>query len=591
MDSENQEETQEEIQEAEWTIMVYMAGDNNLSEFMAKSLGDIGDFALEPRSSADCVTHFLAFIDSSSITTPSHYIDLSDSKVYRHPIKKEDMVYPAKVSPKKKPEEDRQNGENSASAYSIMNFVNWCVNTQKRKAKNYALIFSGHSFGFHGTSFLRDNSSGTYLTIFKFRWAIEEVNEILGQTTAILGFDSCVMSMLEVAFELKDVTETMIASEGSLPNSGWGYTSILRNFLLEKPLSEEATEEEKKKHIRELATGFVHSFIDEQSKYAIGGRSVDMAAWDMSGVQPVAETINTLAVKLNNSLWLADKVEAESLTDKDILVFQVLKKALLQAHYDCQTYMREQCVDLKDFCQKLIIECIFAESLASSLGEEISVFSDIKKECQNVIEKIQECVLLSGFVGQEYQFSNGISLYFPWTLLTYSLTDYRYRYLRFCKGEASQSERIVPAEGVGKDWNKFLKNYLSRVTFRLARKNKDGKISVFENFSKDNPIWRRDDPPASKDNPIWSKDDPPASKDNALASRDDPPASRDDPPASRDDPPASKGEIAEYLYYFSRYKNFQLAWDIQGFSTEFKFQKDFEGSSEGKNQIDVESAS
>ncbi|MEO7660630.1 MAG: hypothetical protein ABIV48_13530, partial [Pyrinomonadaceae bacterium] len=73
-------------------------------------------------------------------------------------------------------------------------------------------------------------------------------------------------------------------------------------------------------------------------------------------------------------------------------------------------------------------------------------------------------------------------------------------------------------------------------------------------WSKDNPPWSKDNPPWSKDNPPWSKDNPPWSKDN--------------PPWSKDNPPWSKGEVGEYLFYFSRIKNFELRWDISGYSDE-----------------------
>ena len=66
--------------EKEWTIMVYMAGDNNLSEYMAHALGDIGDVGYGLRRPSENNVNLMAFIDSSSLTTPSHYIDFSKGK-------------------------------------------------------------------------------------------------------------------------------------------------------------------------------------------------------------------------------------------------------------------------------------------------------------------------------------------------------------------------------------------------------------------------------------------------------------------------------------------------------------------------------
>src|SRR5687768_16278370 len=121
----------------EWTIMVYMAGDNNLSEYMAHQLGDICDVGADLGSSKNNKANLLAFIDSSSLTAPTHYIDYSDGKnPFRHKIEAKDLVFKNRH---KTGRDTLQGGENSASFYSILNFVNWCINTQGRKANNYAL--------------------------------------------------------------------------------------------------------------------------------------------------------------------------------------------------------------------------------------------------------------------------------------------------------------------------------------------------------------------------------------------------------------------------------------------------------------------
>ena len=54
-----------------------------------------------------------------------------------------------------------------------------------------------------------------------------ETTELIGQKLDILGFDSCVMGMLEVGYQFYDVAKTMISSEGSVPSAGWTYAKIL----------------------------------------------------------------------------------------------------------------------------------------------------------------------------------------------------------------------------------------------------------------------------------------------------------------------------------------------------------------------------
>lgn len=152
----------------DWTIMVYMAGDNNLSENMAFSLEDLRKFSETLKNSKGNKMNLLAYFDSNSLTAPTYHIDYSDGKIKKYALGEEES------GGKKGKMKIAAGGEsNSSSAESIVNFVRWCIKDQKRTAANYAIIFSGHSFGFHGTSFLRDETSGGSITISDFRSALE----------------------------------------------------------------------------------------------------------------------------------------------------------------------------------------------------------------------------------------------------------------------------------------------------------------------------------------------------------------------------------------------------------------------------------
>ena len=545
----------------DWTIMVYMAGDNNLSENMAFSLEDFSNFGIDLRRDEGDKINLLAFFDGNSLTAPTHYIDYSDGETLKHPIEKKDLVNTNRGN-----RNTVQDGENSASAYSILNFVNWCINTQKRVAKNYAVIFSSHSFGFHGTSFLGDGSSGDYITIFGLRWALEEANKRYfgNKKIAILGFDSCVMSMLEVGYELKDVAQTIVASEGSLPNSGWGYAPILRKFI--STLSEDI-QKETADYVKNAAKSFVEGFIEQQKKYALGGRSVDIAAWNLDEIEPLAKSLNELAVELLNKLNLPRLKKEKKLTDKDVFVYEQLKKSILQSHMDCQTYMYEQCVDIKDFCERLLSECKCLEEQMNLVKYDASSFSVIGEKCGNVIKAIGRCVLKSGFCGDEYQFSNGISLYFPWTALAYSSTHFRYRYLSFIKGNTTNSENKYrigdPETGAGKSWDDFLYFYLFVVTMRRTRNNSKNFQEFFNELvesplSKDNWSLKTRDNWSLMTRDNWSL----KTRDNwSLKTRDNWSSGTRDNWSLK-----TRGEFAAASSSFGGFKNFQFDWEISGFS-------------------------
>ncbi len=443
--------------EQEWTIMVYMAGDNNLSVDMAYAMEQIKEFAA---GDTDKVNLFV-YYDGRSQAIPTLYCDFSDSKNPRQlrSYLVENKLYPVR------PDSD----ENAADHRSIINFVDWCVNTVPyehngethfgRKAQRYALIFSGHSMGFQDLGMFKDETSNHTLSMERMNWLLERITkteeeliedakkehrdndsydrattEIIGQKLDILGFDSCVMGMLEVGYQFSNVAKTMVASEGSVPSAGWTYAKILGNLACES----------KGLHINEVTSNFVSEFVKSQDSYTIGGVAVDMAAWDLSELESMNEEFKNLSDKL-----------LECFEDRGSTLYRQMERVLLQVHWKCQSYMLEQNVDLGDFCALLKEEC---GSLMKEIGgDTTAILEDIEKHCDGVLSELKEAVILSGFSGGKYQYSNGISLFFPWSLAAYEVSRNNYESLHF-----------VENTNAGRSWNQFLIKYLSEVTYRHA---------------------------------------------------------------------------------------------------------------------------
>ena len=252
--------------------------------------------------------NLFVYYDGNSPAIPTLYCDFSEpgKPRYVRSFKVPDKLYPV---PKKE-------NENAANGRSILNFVDWCVNKVEvesddgeisfgRRAQKYALIFSGHSLGFQDIGLFKDETTGKSMKMTDFytvlkglvcskeeleefanlgQWEEGEARQIettvlLGQKLDILGFDSCVMGMLEVGYQFNDVSKTMIASEGSVPNAGWTYAKILGSL---------AQEQNRNIDTRKVAELFVKEFIRSQDAYTVGGVSVDMAAWDLSRFRKLA---------------------------------------------------------------------------------------------------------------------------------------------------------------------------------------------------------------------------------------------------------------------------------------------------------------
>jgi hypothetical protein len=442
----------------DWTIMIYMAGDNNLAVDMAYALEQIKGVA---DGGADSPNLFV-YYDGNSPSIPTLYCDFSEPGKPRY-------VRSFKVPNKPCPVPKKEN-ENAADPRSILNFVDWCIKKVEvenngeisygRPADRYALIFSGHSLGFQNIGLFKDETSGKAMKMTDFYEVLREMTcekkdleeyartlkiepdawetattELLGKKLAILGFDSCVMGMLEVGYQFYHVADTLIASEGSVPSAGWTYAKILGCL---------AGENTRNIATQDVAELFVKKFIRSQDDYTVGGVSVDMAAWDLSQFGELTGAFDGLADAL-----------IQCFEDKESRIYRQMERVILQVHWKCQSYMFDQNVDLGDFCDLLDRECgLVADELGD--GDDVELLRIVQDQCQYVLTALRNAVILSGFSGGGYQYSNGVSVFFPWSREGYEVSRKNYEGLWFAKD--AKRDRL--------SWTDFLKKYLYEVSVR-----------------------------------------------------------------------------------------------------------------------------
>src|SRR5262249_5984098 len=135
--------------------------------------------------------------------------------------------------------------------------------------------------------------------------------------------------------------------------------------------------------------------------------SVDMAAWDMKHFDCLSAAFDELSTVL-----------IECFETRDSILYRQMERVILQVHWKCQSYMYDQNVDLGDFCALLKKEC---ESVSNDLGpsEASKMLKNVQEACEKVLSEVERAVILSGFSGGGYQYSNGISVFFPWSLEGY----------------------------------------------------------------------------------------------------------------------------------------------------------------------------
>lgn len=439
----------------DWTIMVYLAGDNNLSEEMITALTGMQNAMLIPES--DKKLNLVAVYDSGYPTALLKHYSFTEKKS-TGPLKNCEIKYIH-------PQIERRGNENRQEVAYIIDFVRWAA--ENFKAQNYALILSGHSDGVIGRTMFQDSNPSSALNLkYLHEKILKTARKHLGSAKkfALLGFDSCLMNMVEVGYELRNIADVVVASEGNVPTSGWSYFHIVEALVSRI----QEIESDKPQYIlttQTFAKLIVDKFTDFSENYNIGGRSVNISACDLSQADGLRNSVNDLAAVFNQILSAPIKPQREDEKEEcniNALLIEKLKTLIQTSHYYSQTFMYEQALDLSDFVRSLSSNCDLAEKelelfygekpktkTADRLSQKIS---EIKTKCAAVDLAVSNYVLANGASGAEYQFSSGVSIFFPWSLLAFYMIFKRYKNLDFAKSS---------------EWFKFLEEF-TKLTYRAT---------------------------------------------------------------------------------------------------------------------------
>jgi hypothetical protein len=160
---------------------------------------------------------------------------------------------------------------------------------ENHPARHYMLVLSGHGSGAVG-DFLTGTTRLSGLSIPDLGASLAAVQKhfkgkrgekglLKGGKIDILGLDSCLMGMAEVAYEVRNYVQYLVGAEGFTPNTGWPYDRILNLFRTDR-------------EPRGLAQDIVREYIDYYtSDYALADVSTDMAALDLSEMGPLASAL------------------------------------------------------------------------------------------------------------------------------------------------------------------------------------------------------------------------------------------------------------------------------------------------------------
>jgi hypothetical protein len=271
---------------------------------------------------------------------------------------------------------------NMGDPTTLINFVNWARTTYP--ADYYLLVLWDHGDGWKNRiarvlskgrytaiqkreplkGICSDDTDNDYLTMPELQTALHTATAGGTDPIDVVGFDACLMAMLEVNYEIFPYASYSVGSEESVQNDGWDYHSTMA-WLITNPLSTPD----------QLSSRIV---TDYMNFYGLAGFDT-LSAVDLSLIPALSTAVDTLATDLINGMAL-------------------YQNNMIDARMQAEEYMDPDFIDLYHFAQLIQIEVPDVQ---------------IQTDAQNVMNAVTASVIAEGH-GALHPDSHGISIYFPY---------------------------------------------------------------------------------------------------------------------------------------------------------------------------------
>jgi hypothetical protein len=338
-----------------WAFLAYIAGDNNLSD---AGLEDIEELC---QTGASEQVHAAVQID----TYGEH-----DGSV-RYEISERDWQGAAhRVVIQRLKESD------SGNPRVLRNFLAWGF--ERYSANKYLAVVWNHGSGFR--SVRRDigyDDFGNSMDMPEVLEALKRAGITPEKKLALLGFDACLMNMLEIAHHFAQHAEVLVGSQQTEPGDGWPYDVVLAK-LHDNPSP------------ADLGRAIVAAYIADYKENAVV--DVTQSAIDLSKTEAVVQALSSFGDTLGGLLPEA-------------------RAATRAARLAVQSYEYADYVDLVHLTEVIRGKLPAAASAAATLRAAAL-----------------DSVIVSGHYGENVRNSNGLSVWFPTNQQQYG--EYRAKYLQ-----------------------------------------------------------------------------------------------------------------------------------------------------------------
>lgn len=259
------------------------------------------------------------------------------------------------------------------------------------------------SQNFKGICF--DDESGKFFTEKQLCRALKTIcsTTLQNKKFDLIGFDACLMSMIEVALALEPYAHVMVASQDVERGTGWNYSYVLAPFL-SATLSPE-----------QLGRQIVEAYHKAYQKIA----DFTLSSMHLAYLHELVQSTSIIASALQKLLQGENK--------------QLKLSVKISRNKHLCTYFDEpDFIDLHHFCHNLHtnLEALPICPLVNEIKQELI-------RTKNLIESL----VFANVVGTAYPYAKGLSIYFPEHTIHSS-------YKRCCFATQTQ-------------WYTFLKTYVS----------------------------------------------------------------------------------------------------------------------------------
>ena len=390
-----------------WTFIVYIAGDNDLDYFAGKNIKEMAKVGSSKN------INIIAQVDRQG-----YY-----SNTKRLYIEKHKAVQVDKDSP------SSQHKLDFGSAFTLIDCFEWAV--RDYPADHYALILWNHGsgildnvgrgasdaselFNFNPeTNMLEINRNigyldyiqqknkrgicfgdtyGTYLTNQKLEYGLKQIqlNILNNKKIDIIGFDACLMGMIEVGNLIRPYTDYMIASQEIELGAGWPYNKVLEPFA-----SKSLTPKEFGDHIVNVYSDHYKSITYDYTLSSVNLNNLYFVE------KSLHKTCHLLVQALEHQ--------------RNNTVAELIKTS--RSQYLCTCYSEPSYIDLHHFLTNIMNSI---DKVVLPI-EKKCLINKIKESIKETIKRIDLSVE-KNLCGRNLAKSKGISIYFPTRFIDQSYT-------------------------------------------------------------------------------------------------------------------------------------------------------------------------